>query len=113
MHRFEQLVAADNRDDAKRLGLLNDDELDSEDEGNEGEGKEDPRGDNEEDEAALLDKMLKDRFLYRSSVDLEENFSEDESDEDDSNKGKAISDCYCPSLCSIFSMCLHDIRKPR
>ena len=113
MHRFEQLVAADNRDDAKRLGLLNDDELDSEDEGNEGEGKEDPRGDNEEDEAALLDKMLKDRFLYRSSVDLEENFSEDESDEDDSNKGKAISDCYCPSLCSIFSMCLNDIRKPR
>lgn len=79
MHRFDQLVAADNREDAKRLGLLNDDELDSDDEGN-GDGKGD---DEEEDEAALLDKMLKDRFLHRSSVEeLEENFSSDEEEEE-------------------------------
>ncbi|GKY94392.1 hypothetical protein MPSEU_000405200 [Mayamaea pseudoterrestris] len=75
MHRFDQLVAADNREDAKRLGLLNDDELDSDDE----EGDEKNAPDDEEDEVALLDKMLKDRFLHRSSeLDLEENFSDDE-----------------------------------
>ena len=79
MHRFDQLVAADNREDAKRLGLLNDDELDSDDEGN-GHGKGD---DEEEDETALLDKMLKDRFLHRSSVEeLEENFSSDDEDQE-------------------------------
>ena len=27
MHRFDELVVADNREDAKRLGLLNDDEI--------------------------------------------------------------------------------------
>lgn len=81
VHRFDQLVAADNREDAKRLGLLNDDEMDSEDE-NEGKGDDD---DEEEDEAALLDKMLKDRFLHRSSVDLEENFSEDEGEVEDND----------------------------
>ena len=80
MHRFDQLVAADNREDAKRLGLLNDDELDSEDE--DGKAKRDDI-DEEDDEAALLDKMLKDRFLHRSSVDQEENFSEDEEEEED------------------------------
>ena len=78
VHRFDQLVAADNRDDAKRLGLLNDDELDSDEE------KEDkPDDDEEDDEGALLDKMLKDRFLHRSSVEMEENFSEDEGEDDD------------------------------
>ena len=83
MHRFDQLVAADNREDAKRLGLLNDDEIDSDDEGKDGD--DDGKGaDGEiEDETALLDKMLKDRFLQRSSVELEENFSEDEEDDDD------------------------------
>ncbi len=80
MHRFDQLVAADNREDAKRLGLLNDDELDSEDE----DGRVNKNAnDEEEDETALLDKMLKDRFLHRSSVDLEENFSEDEEEEEE------------------------------
>ena len=79
VHRFDQLVAADNREDAKRLGLLNDDEMDSDDE-RDGENGND---DEEEDEAAYLDKMLKDRFLHRSSVDLEENFSEDEEDEEE------------------------------
>lgn len=77
MHRFDQLVAADNREDAKRLGLLNDDELDSDNEDNE-KSQTDKKGDDEDDEAALLDKMLKDRFLHRTNVDVEENFSEDE-----------------------------------
>lgn len=83
VHRFDQLVAADNREGAKRLGLLNDDELDSEDE------KDNGNDDEEEDEAAYLDKMLKDRFLHRSSIDLEENFSEDE--DADENKTDNIS----------------------
>jgi hypothetical protein len=78
MHRFDQLVAADNRESAKRLGLLNDDELDSDNE----EGNKDAT-DDEEDETALLDKMLKDRFLHRSSVQLEENFSDDDSEDDE------------------------------
>jgi hypothetical protein len=89
VHRFDQLVAADNREDAKRLGLLNDDEVDSDsDDENKGDDKTD---DEEEDEAAMLDKMLKDRFLHRSSVQLEENFSndEDEQEGDDVNKEEA------------------------
>eukprot|EP00977_Amphora_coffeiformis_P006366 scaffold1353_cov161-Amphora_coffeaeformis.AAC.38 len=83
LHRFDQLVAADNREDAKRLGLLNDDEMDSDDE-------KDPAADDdeEEDEAAQLDQMLKDRFLHRSSVEMEENFSEDEGQDED-NAGTA------------------------
>jgi hypothetical protein len=89
MHRFDQLVAADNRDDAKRLGLLNDDELDSDDEEDEMDDSKDP--DEIEDETALLDKMLKDRFLNRSSEDqLEENFSDDEEeDEQGADEGKS------------------------
>lgn len=83
MHRFDQLVAADNRADAERLGLLNEDEMDSDAEEN-GDKKD---VDDEEDEAALLDKMLKDRFLHRSSVEMEEHFSDD--DEDDENKAEA------------------------
>lgn len=74
MHRFDQLVAADNREDARRLGLLNDDELDSDNEDGE---KKMVDVDDEDDEAALLDKVLKDRFLHRTNVDLE-NFSDDE-----------------------------------
>eukprot|EP00934_Nitzschia_sp_Nitz4_P003029 Nitzschia sp. Nitz4//scaffold133_size116822//89097//92845//NITZ4_003818-RA/size116822-snap-gene-0.8-mRNA-1//1//CDS//3329535429//3019//frame0 len=75
IHRFDQLVAADNREDAKRLGLLNEDELDSDD-----EKPKDAKPDDEDDEAAFLDKVLKDRFLHRSDVNLEENFSDDEED---------------------------------
>jgi hypothetical protein len=101
MHRFDQLVAADNREDAKRLGLLNDDELDSD---NDGEEKEldDTKVDEEEDENALLDKMLKDRFLHRSSADLEENFSEEEEEENDKEKGKR-------ELCSLYACSLLDL----
>lgn len=80
VHRFDQLVAADNREDAKRLGLLNDDEMESED-----EKEEKADDDEEEDEALLLDKMLKDRFLHRSSVDLDENFPEDEEEDKEKN----------------------------
>lgn len=80
VHRFDQLVAADNRKDAKRLGLLNDDELDSDNE-EEGKNVEDDHADEDEDEAVLLDKMLKDRFLHRSSVE-EENFSDDDAEAD-------------------------------
>jgi hypothetical protein len=77
-HRFDQLVAADNREDAKQLGLLNDDELDSD---NEEEGVEKGADNEEDDEHVLLDKMLKARFLHRSTVEGE-NFSDDEVDED-------------------------------
>lgn len=82
MHRFDQLVAADNRDDAKRLGLLNDDELNSDDE-NDGDGKDKTTVDEEEDEAALLDKMLKERFLNREEEVMDEEFTDDEESEDE------------------------------
>merc|ERR1711862_563482 len=78
VHRFDQLVAADNRKDAKRLGLLNDDELDSEDEKEDESTTRENNSNEIEDETALLDKMLKDRFLHRSSAEMEEFFSEDE-----------------------------------
>lgn len=82
MHRFDVLVGADNRDEAKQLGLLNDDELDSDHEGEEKADKKDD--DEEEDEAALLDKMLKERFLQKQNDDfLEENFSDDDEEEDE------------------------------
>ena len=81
--RFDQLVAADNKDDAKRLGLLNDDELDSEDEEANVAGE-------VEDEEVLIDKMLKDRYLNRPELP-EENFSDsdEESDDDDEGNGKS------------------------
>jgi hypothetical protein len=44
--------------------------------------------DEEEDEGVLLDKMLKDRFLHRSSVEAEEDFSDDEAEaENEGEKG--------------------------
>ncbi|KAL7434439.1 hypothetical protein ACHAXH_003831 [Discostella pseudostelligera] len=88
--RFDQLVAADNRGDAKRLGLLNDDEMNSDDE--QDENKETKKDDEEEDEAALLDKMLKERFLNRDEdVYADENFTDDEESEDEAD-GKEQSD---------------------
>ena len=83
MHRFDELVSADNREHARRLGLLNDDEEDSEGE----EIGEKAETDDEDDEAALLDKVLKDRFLHRSAAELEENFSDDEEDEENDETG--------------------------
>ena len=110
MHRFDQLVAADNRDDAKRLGLLNDDEINSEDEeGGEGKNEKKDGGDDEDDEAALLDKMLKERFLQRQDEGfLEEDFSDDEDDEDESGE---IGESHCLSFCSnaIFEVIANKI----
>ena len=85
-HRFDQLVAADNRSDAKRLGLLNDDEFDSDDEGDVQENLE------VEDETVLLDKMLKDRYLNRPQLP-DEVFSDADEDSDDEEEsgGKCIS----------------------
>lgn len=105
--RFDQLVAADNREDAKRLGLLNEDEFDSDNEGGEGGKKE---GDDEiEDETALLDQMLKDRFLQRDKEEeLEESFSgdEEEEDPDEGGEGKITSIIFCLSflLFALFSL---------
>ncbi|KAL3785044.1 hypothetical protein ACHAWO_008572 [Cyclotella atomus] len=84
IYRFDQLVAADNREDAKRLGLLNEDEMDSDDENENGEAKEKKDAADDEDEAALLDKMLKERFLNRDEEDVfEENFSDSEAEDID------------------------------
>ncbi len=73
--RYDQLVAADNRMDAKRLGLLNDDELDSDDE----EANENVE---EEDEEVQLDRMLKERHLNTTSLPAE-NFSDSEEENED------------------------------
>ena len=83
-HRFDQLVAADNRKDAKRLGLLNEDELDSEDDMDEENAS---TSNEEDDENALLDKILKDRFLPRHELDpfLSEESSEDEGEDEKHN----------------------------
>ena len=88
MLRFDQLVAADNRDDAKRLGLLNDDELNSDDE--EANGGKTDGPDIEEDEAAMLDRMLKDRFLNKDEHTLEEDFSDEESEDEVDQEGKPV-----------------------
>jgi hypothetical protein len=80
INRFDELVSADNKEDSKRLGLLNDDELDGDDE----EGEKPKAIDEEDDEAALLDTMLKDRFLDRSSTDQDAELFSDE--EEDKNK---------------------------
>lgn len=88
IHRFDQLVAADNREDAKRLGLLNEDEMDSDDENENGEAKE-TKDAADEDEAVLLDKMLKERFLNRDEEDaFEENFSDSEEEDIDEEHGE-------------------------
>lgn len=74
--RFDQLVAADNRDDARRLGLLNDDELDSDAENNVANAVDEIE--DEED----LDKILKDRYLNRTEIP-EEEFSDSDQDEEE------------------------------
>ena len=78
--RFDELVAADNRESAKKLGLANEDEFDSDDESPE------KQDNNEiEDEAALVDKMLKDRYLNKTDIPAEE-FSDSENEEEDGNE---------------------------
>ena len=106
--RFDQLVAADNGEEARRLGLLNDDELNSDEEGEGGKNG----YDEEEDEAAFLgeilcidvllyrpwceenliltfinsfflaDRAMKERIKGRQEQ-LEENFTDDEGSEDE------------------------------
>lgn len=87
VHRFDELVAADDRNEAKRLGLLNDDELESDEElaGNNNENVDD------EDEAELIDKMLKDRFLHRTDEEMlfSENESEEENDVNEENESQS------------------------
>lgn len=85
--RFDELVAADNRESAKKLGLANEDEFDSDDEGPE-------KQDNTEieDEAALVDKMLKDRYLNKTDIPAEE-FSDSENEEEDGNEEGEFSNC--------------------
>mmetsp|Transcript_2456 Transcript_2456/g.4585 ORF Transcript_2456/g.4585 Transcript_2456/m.4585 type:complete len:1229 (+) Transcript_2456:47-3733(+) len=81
---FDQLVAADNKKDAKKLGLANEDELDSDDD----DDKPDTTGDDEiEDENLLLDSMLKDRFLNRTNVPAEEFSDSDDEEESVQNDG--------------------------
>jgi len=80
--RYDQLISAGNREGAKRLGLLNADEEDScsDEEGETYREENDDQADFEEDENALLDKMLKDRFLPRHELDPY--LTGDESDEE-------------------------------
>jgi hypothetical protein len=90
VHRFEELVAADDRNEARRLGLLNDDELESEEDFSvDNAGHEE-----DEDEAVLIDKMLKDRFLHRT--DEERLFCDDDSEEENEdvveNEGQNIAE---------------------
>jgi hypothetical protein len=95
--RFDQLVAADNKDDAKRLGLLNDDELDSDNEGD----NSNKNDDEVEDEMALLDKVLKDRYLNRTDVP-EEEFTDSENEEDEIEEGQYHPEHRCLTSFSLF-----------
>jgi len=82
--RFNELVAADNREHAKSLGLANDDELLSDDE----KGADEVENSGEvEDESALIDKYIKDRHLKREEQ-LDEIFSDDDGGDDDNEEGK-------------------------
>ena len=103
-HRFDQLVSADNRDDARRLGLLNDDEIESEDDGDIPGTKDNGEV---EDETALLDKMLKNRHMNRANLP-DERFSDDEEDEgEDGEKacGKAFN-IFTFAIVTLFLLCI-------
>ncbi|KAL7518338.1 hypothetical protein ACHAWX_003180 [Stephanocyclus meneghinianus] len=103
IHRFDQLVAADNREDAKRLGLLNEDEMDSDEEENDGELKMKKDAPDDEDEAALLDRMLKERFLNRDDDDiLEESFSDEEEEEVGEEDGMLCNRLFFSSLLKVL-----------
>ena len=88
--RFDELVAADNKEAAKRLGLANDDEFDSDDDAQPAKAD----SDNEiEDEAALVDKMLKDRYLNRTEIPAEDfTDSENEEGNEEDNEAEKNSD---------------------
>ncbi|KAG7355171.1 hypothetical protein IV203_004527 [Nitzschia inconspicua] len=103
LHGFDQLVAPDNREDAKRLGLLNDDELDSEDE----KEKDGPNDDEEEDETALLDQDLRRRHSLQSDVNVEDEYSSSEEEEelqigDDANESDIEEEISQRRLTKLF-----------
>lgn len=118
IYRFDQLVAADNREDAKRLGLLNEDEMDSDDENENGEAKEMKDAADDEDEAALLDKMLKERFLNRDEEDVfEENFSDSEAEDIDEEQGESaftnwLAPCRLNKLTTHCTLLFSKRRQP-
>jgi len=91
VHRFDQLVAAEGFEEAKRLGIQNDDESENED-GSE-KGINESQGEID-DEAVLIDKAIKERHLKNQA--LPETFSDEEDNddcdvsEDGSSKGKDI-----------------------
>lgn len=88
-YRFDQLIAADNRESAKALGLLNDDELLLEEEENNGDEKKNKKEEaDEDDEAALLDQYLRDRHLTKTDLLQDEAFS----DEEEEDKEEAVAD---------------------
>jgi len=101
IYRFDQITAAGNRRDAKRLGLLNDDEIDSDEEN---ELQDEKENNNDEDEHALLDQMLKDRFL-NNKVEREA-FSDDEDEEEKvtEKEGKCIHCIACSSRQNWFKL---------
>ena len=78
VHRFDQLVAADNFEEAKRLGIHNDDE--SDDEGNSKKVSKDGVGEID-DENDLLHKALVERHMKK--IDLPEYFSDEEEDDNE------------------------------
>jgi hypothetical protein len=73
VHRFDQLVAADDPEEAKRLNLANDDEYDTDE-----EMAKEVEEDDDDDDMALLDKLIKDRRKAHEAEYEEENFSADE-----------------------------------
>ena len=80
---WNTLVAADGKKDAKRLGLLNSDEEDSDDEKDGSESE-------EEDELALLDRVLKERHNPRNQLAHQlASDSEESSDEESDAEGDA------------------------
>jgi hypothetical protein len=78
VHRFDQLVAAEGVDEAKRLGLQNDDELEDDLEN----GNEEKIGDGEiDDENELLDREIKQRHMKKDHF-LETLVDDDDDDEE-------------------------------
>jgi hypothetical protein len=81
--RFDQLVAADNAEEAKALGLANDDELDDDEIEGKKPASNNADGEEEDEEAVLLDRLIKERHSKtRAEEEEEERFSEAEDEED-------------------------------
>jgi hypothetical protein len=81
--RFDQLVAADNAEEAKALGLANDDEWDDDEIEGKKPASDNADGEEEDEEAVLLDRLIKERHSKtRAEEEEEERFSEAEDEED-------------------------------